>query len=506
MKLAPTDTLLVRSPHRRARRGTVRAWLLSATMLFAWGAASPGFSQDRAQIPAGDRVAATYQAPTARIIAAATAEETGRAAWMRLAELTDRYPNRLAGTANLDHAIAWARDLMVRDGLENIRLEEVMVPHWVRGDEQGAITGPYPQPIAIATLGGSIGTAPEGLEAPVLVVRSFEELDARATEARGRIVLFNVPFDETMEPLDAYRAISQYRGGGAARAAAHGAVGMMVRSTGPIGHRTPHTGGMRYPEGVTRIPAVGVSGEDAELLQRMQDRGEPATVRLVLGAHQLPDVMSGNLIGELVGRERPDEVVVIACHIDSWDISPGAMDDGGGCVAVMEAARILKALDLRPRRTVRVILFTNEENGLRGGQAYLQRYRGDLDRHVLVMETDSGVLPINGYSYVGSDAGRAVVADIVGLLAPLGGTGINDRLSGSDLFPIIRAGDIPALSLDVDRRRYFYLHHTAADTVDKVVPSELAGVIAALASIAYVAADLPETLPRGPGASRLPGG
>lgn len=441
-------------------------------------------------------IADRYREPVARIIAEATSEKTATEAWNRVAELSDKYPGRLSGSAALEASLIWARDRMKQDGLDDVRIDAVKVPHWVRGQESAAIVGPYAQPLAIAALGGSIGTAPEGVQAPVLVVRNFAELEARAAEAKGKIVVYNMPYDETIDALAAYRQGTQYRGAGASRAAAVGAVGALVRSVGPIGHRTPHTGGMRYADDAPKIPVAGLAAEDANMLQRMQDRGEPATVRLTLGAKTLPDADSGNVIGELRGREKPDEIVLLGCHIDSWDLAPGAMDDGGGCIAMWEAVRVIKRLGLRPRRTLRVVLFTNEENGGRGGQGYRDKYAAALGKHVLAMESDDGVLPIRGYGYAGTAAARATMGQITALLAPLGGTGVHDKFAGADIGPIIRAANVPALSPDPDMRRYFFIHHTGADTVDKVVPSELAKVVAAVASIAFVVADMPETLTR----------
>lgn len=451
-----------------------------------------------ASVQAQSSIAHDYRAPVARIIAEATSTTTATQAWDRLAELTDKYPARLSGSASLEGAIAWAAAQMKRDGLANVRLERVMVPHWVRGEESGAIVRPFPQPLAIAALGGSVGTAGDGVEGEALVVPSFAELESRAADVKGKIVVYNVAYDESADPGVAYRAGTRYRGAGASRAAAHGAVAALVRSVGPVGHRTPHTGAMRYTDDAPQIPVAAIAAEDAAKLQRMQDRGERVTVRLTLGARTLPDAESANVIAELPGRERPDEVVLVGGHLDSWDLASGAMDDGGGCVAMWEVLRVLQRLDLRPRRTIRLVLFTNEENGGRGGQGYRDKYRDQLANHVLAMESDGGVLPLEGYSFVGTDKARAIIAQIGSLLTSLGGTEVNSRFDGADIAPLMRAGNVPGLSPDVDMRRYFFVHHTPADTVDKVVPAELARVIAGMAAIAYVVADMPEPLDRAP--------
>jgi carboxypeptidase Q len=295
----------------------------------------------------------SYRETARRIIAEST---SSRFAWERLAELGDTFGHRLSGSASLEAAIEWTAAQMKQDGLEHVRLDPVMVPHWVRGAESLEITAPHPGSLAMLGLGNSVGTPAEGITADLLIVKSFRELDSAGDQARGRIVLFNVPYtryDETVA----------YRGDGPSRAAARGAVAALVRSVGPPGLRTPHTGALRYAQGVPQIPAAAISTEDADRLQRMHDRGTRVRLRLRMEAKFLPDAKSFNVIGEIRGRERPDEIVLVGGHIDSWDVGTGANDDGAGCVVTWEALRLMKKLGLRPRRTVRVVLFTNEENG-----------------------------------------------------------------------------------------------------------------------------------------------
>jgi carboxypeptidase Q len=436
-----------------------------------------------------------YRSAVDRIVAEATSEPAAAAAWNRLAELTDNFPARLSGSVNLDNAIRWSADRMQRDSLENVRVDPVLVPHWVRGDERADVLAPYLQPLAMAGLGGSIGTPVGGLEAEALVVQSFDELDRRAAEAKGKIVVFNVPFRTDRHPAVSYQEAVVYRSSGASRAAAHGAVAALVRSIGPSAHRTPHTGSLRYSPDVPRIPAAAISAEDAEMLQRMHDRGAHPVIRLKMGAQMLADASSGNVVAEIRGREVPNEVVVVSGHIDSWDLGPGAMDDAGGCIAAWEALRVIKKLHLTPRRTIRLILFTNEENGTRGGNAYREKYSDQLDDHVLMLESDNGVLPLEGWGFVGSDHARRIVTDIAGLLKSVGGTRVTADFSGADIQPSVSVG-VPGISPDVDMRRYFAIHHTAADTPDKIVPAEMGRLVAAIASMAFVVADMPERLPR----------
>jgi carboxypeptidase Q len=436
-----------------------------------------------------------YRETTTRIISEATSEAAAEGVWNRLAELTDKFPARLSGSRNLESAVQWAADQMRRDGLDNVRIDRVMVPHWVRGGESGEIVAPYPQPIVLVALGGSIGTTASGVQAETIVVRSFDELEARSASVKGRIVVYNVPFRADRDPGRAYGEAVDYRVNGASRAAARGAVASLVRSVGPPAHRTPHTGSMQYAPDAPRIPAAAISAEDADKLQRMQDRGDRVVVRVTLGAQTLPDAESGNVIAELRGRERPEEIVLVGGHIDSWDLGAGAMDDGGGCVATWEALRLLKKLNLIPRRTIRLVLFTNEENGGRGGTGYRDKYAGQLDKHVLMLESDNGTLPLKGWGFSGSERARGVITDVAGLLKSIGAAQVTDGFSGADIEPSVRAG-IPGISPDVDMSRYFLIHHTPADTVDKVVPSELSRLVAAIAAMAYVVADLPEPLER----------
>jgi carboxypeptidase Q len=446
----------------------------------------------------------SYRSITAKIIAEATSNTN---AWTRLAEFTDSFPGRLSGTVSLQHAIEWVADRMKKDGLSNVRFEKVMVPHWVRGTESAEILEPFPQQMMIAALGGSIGTPPDGTTAEAIVVKSYDELEAKgAARIKGRIVVYNFVYREDIDPLVAYRQGTAYRGAGASRASKLGAVGALVRSVGPTAHRTPHTGGMRYADDSPPVPVAAVSAEDADKLQRMQDRGQRIVIRMKLGAQTLPDVESANVIAELRGREKPDEVVLIGGHIDSWDLAAGAMDDGGGVVATWEALRVLKKLNLTPRRTIRMVAFVNEENGTRGGQGYRDKYASDLSKHVLALESDNGMLPLKGWGFNGTDKAREVVRQIASLLKSLGGDEITDHFDGADIQASVRAGGIPGISPELDMHRYFVIHHTPADTVDKIDPQEMARCVAAIASMAYVVADMPTTLERSKPTSGRTGG
>jgi carboxypeptidase Q len=424
-----------------------------------------------------------YRDPARRII---DESRSSTFAWDRLAELGDTFGNRLSGSENLAAAIKWAADRMRQDGLENVRLDPVKVPHWVRGAEGLEIIAPGRHPVAMLGLGNSIGTPPDGLEADLLIVRNFQELDAAGDHAKGRIVLFNVPFTT-------YGDTVVYRGDGPSRAAARGAVAALIRSVGPPGLRTPHTGALRYADGQPQIPAAAVSTEDADRLQRMHNRGIRIRLRLRMQARFLPDADSFNLIAEIRGRELPDEIVVVSGHFDSWDVGTGSSDDGGGCVVSWEALRLMKKLELRPRRTVRLVLFTNEENGLRGGTDYRERYRHQLANHVLMFESDSGVFKPTGFGFSGSDSARKTIQEIATLLQSIGADTIGAVGGGADIGPSVQAAGVPALSLDVEGN-YFLIHHTEADTVDKIDPRDMSTAAAAIGVMAYVVADLPQRL------------
>jgi carboxypeptidase Q len=304
---------------------------------------------------------------------------------------------------------------------------------------------------------------------------------------RGRIVLFNVPFTSYGETV-------RFRSSGPSRAARYGAVAMLIRSVGPDGLRTPHTGALQYAADAPKIPAAAITTEDADRIQRMADRGEKIVVRLKMEARFERDVESANVVGEIRGRERPDEIVVVGGHLDSWDVGAGASDDGGGCVVTWEALRIMKKLNLRPRRTVRVVLFTNEENGGRGGQAYRDQHRAELARHIMMLESDGGVFRPVGFGLTGNETARDTVRAIATLLSGIAADQITPGGGGADIGPSVQEGRIPAMSLEVDGSKYFLIHHTPADTIDKIDPVEMAKCAAAVAVMAYVVADLPRRL------------
>lgn len=426
-----------------------------------------------------------YRDAVAQLIAAAASDDF---AWRRLAEMTDTFGARLSGSDNLERSIVWAADMMRRDGFQNVHLEPVMVPRWVRGRERADIVDPPQHELSILGLGGSVSTPPEGLEGEVLLVDSFEELRRRGADARGRIVLFNAPFIS-------YNETVTYRTTGARTASQYGAIAVLVRSIGPAGLRTPHTGSVDYGESTVRIPAAAVAVEDVERIQRLIASGQRVRVRLTLESRTEPDVQSYNVVGEIRGRQHPDEVVLLGSHIDSWDVGTGASDNAVGCVVTWEAARLMLKLGLRPRRTVRVVLFTNEENGLRGADAYLQRYRAHAANHVFALESDSGVFQPASLGFTGTPAARAVMRDITSLLLPLNVGEMVAGGGGADVGPIVQAASAPSVAYLGNPTRYFAIHHTAADTIERIAPDDVAKAVATIATLSYVVAEMPDRLP-----------
>ena len=421
-----------------------------------------------------------------RLIKAATANDF---AWQRLAELTDTFGARLSGSENLDRAVRWAVKTMTADGLQNVRAEPVLVPHWVRGRESAEIVDPPHHTLSVLGLGGTMPTPPGGLEAEVLVVSSVEELRSRAAEARGRIVLFDVAYNGYVDTVS-------YRNSGAREAAQYGAVAVLVRSIAPAGLRTTHTGSVSYVPGVSAIPAAAVAVEDANRLARLTRGGRRVRLRLVLEGRFEPDTQSANVVAEIVGREKPNEIVLLGGHLDSWDVGTGASDDAVGCIVTWEAARLMVKLGIRPRRTIRVVLWTNEENGMRGASAYAEKYGASASDHVFALESDLGVFAPAALGFSGSQPARSMIAQIGSLLGPLGFPEIAAGGGGADIGPIAQAGRVPTMAYIGDAGRFFVIHHSAADTVDRILPEEVSKAVAAIAVVTYAVAEMPERLPR----------
>lgn len=432
-----------------------------------------------------------YREPAARLIGAALTDQDG---WKKLEFLCDRIGHRLSGSPQLEEAISWASAEMRREGLENVQTPPVKVSHWVRGSESAEIIAPLRAPLVMLGLGGSAATPPDGITAEVVAVASFEELKSLGRErVEGKIVLFNPVWQ-------GYGRTVVYRSRGASEAAQMGAAAALVRSMTGHSLRTPHTGAMDYAPGTVKIPTAAVTVEDAERIHRLVRAGNTVRVSLRMEAQTLPDADSANVVAELRGREKPDEIVVLGGHYDSWDVGQGAHDDGASCIAAWQAVALMKKLGLRPRRTVRVVFWTNEENGLAGGRAYRQWIGDSIKQHVAAIEMDGGSERPIGFGFSASafseeqtERALARLREIGGLLDGLGAGTIRKGGGGADISPLTRDG-VPGLGHLTTGEHYMDWHHTPADTLDKVDPVEFRKNIAALAVMAYVLADLPGRL------------
>jgi carboxypeptidase Q len=414
-------------------------------------------------------------------IAAASAHDRD-VAWRRLTALVGTYGPRPIGSAALEGALAWAAARMHEDHLDDVRLEPVEVPHWVRGEERARIIRPMRRTIAVLALGGSVGTAGP-LRAPVVAFDSLDALRTSSERLDGMIAFVNhrMPaYDEERSDPGYLRGI-QARLHAASEAAKRGARAVLVRSVTAVRSRDPHTGAVRYEDGVPRVPAAAVSTEDADLLAELALRG-PLEIVLTLDARMLPPAASANVVAELRGREHPDEIVLLGAHMDSWDVGQGASDDAAGCVAVMEALRLLRETGLVPRRTIRAVLFTAEEYELAGAAAYRRQH--GTEHHTAAFETDFGMAAPDAIG-VGTEERMRMLAPLLPSFERFGIRRFRARAYGADVRPIVEAGAM-AFDLEPDGHHYFDIHHSAGDTLDKIRPDDLRRNAAAIAVLAYL--------------------
>jgi carboxypeptidase Q len=423
-------------------------------------------------------------------------------AFRQVAHLTENIGPRPSGSIQAQQAAEYVADEMRQLGLE-VRLEEVKVPHWVRGIESAELIefpGQVPktsQKIVVTALGGSTATPPDGLTAELVVVRNFDELtELGRSKIAGKIVLFNFPFDSKKAAagyaLDAYAEAVVYRGAGAKRAAELGAAASLVRSVGGAEYRLPHTG-FSTPAG---IPAAAVAAEDADLISDLSGQGK-VRVHLTLTPQSLPDTTGYNVVADLRGSEHPEQMVVVSGHLDSWDLGTGAIDDGAGVAVAMETAQLLQTLHLRPKRTIRVIAWMDEESGGRGRQAYTAAHSVEFANHVAAIESDLGAAHPLGFNVKMGPPAMEALKPVQKILETFGASLIKlvPFSPGADISGMSQAG-VPALGIMQDGRTYFNYHHTAADTLDKIVPAELRENAAAMAVMGYALACAPQPLPR----------
>jgi len=405
--------------------------------------------------------------------------------------LTTEVGPRLAGSEAEARARVWAVNTLTEKGFANVRNELFEMDAWERHEEGAEILAPYPQPLAVTALGGSVPTDENGLSAEVALFETLEDLK-RAPEGSltGRIAYVGHAMQRTQDG-SSYGYFNEARTAGPSVAAGKGAVGYLIRSVGTDSHRFPHTGSLRYQEEMPRIPALALSNPDADQLERIAAEGKTLSVRIKVDSSEVLAAQSGNVIAEVVGREAPDEIVVIGAHLDSWDLGTGAVDDGAGVGITMAALELIKDAGLAPRRTIRLVLWGAEEVGLLGANAYRDRHEASLGQHIMGSESDFGggrVWKVTADSQ--TEAGDALFAEIARLLAPIGIAPGSDDLPGGgpDLYPLIAAG-VPTLRLHQDGRDYFDLHHTADDTVDKLDATSLDQNAAAFAVFAWLVAD-----------------
>ena len=427
-------------------------------------------------------------------------------AYQFAAHLTDNIGPRLSGSPQYNAAAQWVAEEFKRLGLE-VKMEKVMVPHWVRGKETAELVqwpGMAPntiQKIVVTALGDSIATPDQGVTSEVVVVNDFDELHALGREkVQGKIVLFDEKFDTELasagEAREAYGQAVQYRALAPTEAAQLGAIATVVRSVGGADFRLPHTGGTYYKPGVPRIAAGALAAEDADLIGRLAKQG-PVRMHLVLTPQVLPDAEAFNVIGDLKGSELPDEIVILSGHLDSWDLGTGAIDDAAGLSHAVDAVRVIRELGLKPRRTLRVIAWANEENGVRGGRGYAHDYAADIPKHQAAIESDLGPGHPLGIFYDGDAAIEKIMEPAMKVLALQGASIIRPSETGTDIIPLGVAG-VPTFDAIQDARTYFNYHHTAADTLDKIDPQTNRENVAVLGVLGYFLANLDQKLPQHP--------
>lgn len=407
--------------------------------------------------------------------------------WLR--HLTKQIGPRLSGSEGAQKAVDWTKQVMEKEGFDRVFLQDVMVPHWVRGAKEVAYiqNGKQKTTVPIAALGGSVATGPKGVEAGVIEVTSFPELRALgADKVKGKIVFYNRPMDPTkINTFEAYGGAVDQRANGATEAAKLGAVGAIVRSMNPRHDDYPHVGGMRYGTGVPLIPTAAISTNAADLLSKSLKENPNLTFYFKQSCETLPDAKSYNVVGEIKGSEKPDEIIVVGGHIDSWDLAEGAQDDGAGCMQSIEVLRLFKALGIKPKRTIRAVMFMNEENGLRGGVQYADLAKKNNEKHMAAVESDAGGFTPRGFGIVGTPEQRAKVMPWKPLLAPYGLLEIGAGGGGADIGPLAQSGTV-LFGFKPDSQRYFDYHHTAVDNFEVVSQRELELGAASMAALIYL--------------------
>lgn len=412
-------------------------------------------------------------------------------AYSNLEYLTTKIGQRLSGSPGAATAVEWSKKVMEDYGFDSVWLQPVMVPHWVRGQKEiGKIIGSNkkkPIEVNVCALGGSIGTGPKGIQAMVIEVKSLAELAGLGSKAiQGKIVFFNRPMDpKQIDPFAAYGGANDQRGRGAQEAVKHGAIAVIVRSMGINIEEYPHTGGMRYELNGVNIPALAISTKHADLLSNILKDDKNLQFYMESHSEMLDDAPSFNVVGEIKGGEYKDEIIVVGGHLDSWDLAQGAHDDGTGCVQSIEVLRIFNTMGYKPKRTIRAVMFMNEENGLRGGTKYAELAAANKEKHIAAIESDRGGFTPRGFTMTVTDSVRKKVMGWRPILEPYGLYDFGQQGGGADIGPLGRQG-VPVMEFLPDPQRYFTYHHTKEDTFDKVDKRELELGAAAMAAMVYL--------------------
>ncbi|CAF1135019.1 unnamed protein product [Rotaria sp. Silwood1] len=398
--------------------------------------------------------------------------------YYRLAALADTIGPRLCGNESLTQAVNWIQSAMITEGLDNVHIEPVQIPHWIRGEERAQLIQPRYAKLSMLGLGNSVGTGPKGIQAPVLVVRSFDELNVRCEQARNKIVVFNPQCDWQTHPVDCYGPVVAYRSGGASHAAKCGALASLSRSAASHSIDSPHTGMMSYDPSYPKIPAASLSVEHTDMLERFQQRNQSIEIFLYMEAQTLPDVTGYNLVAEIKGSNLPNETVLVSGHLDSWDVGQGAMDDGGGAMISWTVLSLLHSLNIRAKRTIRCVLWSCEEFGGIGADQYFLAHEDEVSTMSIVMESDMGIIQTISQQLISINATQVI---------PGGG--------GTDISPWQQRG-VPGASLLNDNRNYFAYHHSNGDTMNVLNSTDVDLAAAVWAVYAYAIADLDDLLPR----------
>ncbi len=404
----------------------------------------------------------------------------------RLQFLTKKIGGRLAGSPQMVLAEQWGEKVMKENGADKVWLQECLVPHWVRGGEDKCVETISGKKLDVVALGNSIGTGVNGIEGEVLLINSFDELEKRKIEINNKIVFYNYKFNPTLvQTFRSYGDASPYRGNGPSRAAKYGAKAVIVRSMSHSTDNNPHTGSTRYADSLPKIPAIAIGLKDADWLAK-EIVSRTVNVNMNTMGHYLPDTIGHNVIGELIGSEFPDEIITIGGHLDSWDNCEGAHDDGAGCVQTMEILRAFKAIGYQPKRTIRFVLFANEENGLRGGTKYAEEAKAKNEKHVFALESDAGGFTPRAFGFTMSEEKFEKVLKWKNLIAPYGCSEFNRGGGGADIGPLNRIFNTPLAGLSPDSQRYFDLHHARNDVFENVNKRELELGAVNMAALIYL--------------------